>query len=175
MSSQWSRLVLGWGSCLHIAGWGGLNGNGPHKLIYLNVWSPIGETIWEELWDAVLLEEVYNWAWGLKRPGQAQIFSFSGSHLPIGISAFSYCSWAMPAYCRTPCHANHGLCLWNAFFYKMHWSWCFFTAMQQKLRHLDYKRAPPELANILCVLFGSRLHPFTWVANSLATEFSANP
>jgi hypothetical protein len=27
--------------------WGGLNENGLHRVIYLNVWSPVGRTVWE--------------------------------------------------------------------------------------------------------------------------------
>ena len=36
----------------------GLNGNGPHKLIYMNAWSPVGGTIWVGLGGVALLEEV---------------------------------------------------------------------------------------------------------------------
>lgn len=32
-----------------IEGRGGLNKNGPHRLVYLNIWSPVGEAVWERL------------------------------------------------------------------------------------------------------------------------------
>jgi hypothetical protein len=35
----------------------GLNENGPDKLVYLNTWSPVGRTVWEELGGMSLLEE----------------------------------------------------------------------------------------------------------------------
>lgn len=40
-------------SCL-----GSLNKNGPRRLIYLNTWSSVGETVWEGLGGMVLLEGV---------------------------------------------------------------------------------------------------------------------
>jgi hypothetical protein len=40
---------------------GGFNKNGPHKLMYLNGWSPVGGTIWEGLGGVASLEEL-GWA-----------------------------------------------------------------------------------------------------------------
>lgn len=39
---------------------GGLNKNGPHRLIYLNTWSEVGGTVGKELGGLVLLEKVYH-------------------------------------------------------------------------------------------------------------------
>lgn len=37
---------------------GALNEYGPHRLIYLSTWSPVGETICEGLGGVALMEEV---------------------------------------------------------------------------------------------------------------------
>lgn len=39
----------------------GLSENGPHRLIGLNIWSLVDETIWDRLGDVALLEEAYHW------------------------------------------------------------------------------------------------------------------
>jgi hypothetical protein len=44
---------------------GGLNGNGPYRLIYLNTWSLIGETVWEGKGGVALLGEVCHWRYGV--------------------------------------------------------------------------------------------------------------
>lgn len=44
----------------------GFNENGPHRLMYLKTWLPVGETVWEGLGGLALLEEVYHKAWTLK-------------------------------------------------------------------------------------------------------------
>ena len=38
-----------------------MNENGPHTLIYLNVWSSVGGTVWKELGGVALLEKVGHW------------------------------------------------------------------------------------------------------------------
>ena len=45
---------------------GGLNENSPHRLIYLNTWSPVGRTVLEGLESMALLEEVCHWGWALR-------------------------------------------------------------------------------------------------------------
>lgn len=48
---------------------GGFNKNAPYSLIYLNIWSPLSDTIWEgfgELRVVALLEEVCLWGWTLR-------------------------------------------------------------------------------------------------------------
>lgn len=37
----------------------GLSEKGPHRLILLNNWSLVGETVWEGLSDVALLEKKY--------------------------------------------------------------------------------------------------------------------
>jgi hypothetical protein len=32
----------------------------------LNIWYPVIATVWEGLWDVVLLEEVCHWVWAVK-------------------------------------------------------------------------------------------------------------
>lgn len=44
----------------------GLNMNGPHRLIWLNIWSLIGRPVWEEFGGTALLEEACYWGWALK-------------------------------------------------------------------------------------------------------------
>lgn len=44
----------------------GLHKSGSHKLICLNMWSVVGETVWEELGGVVLLKLVCYWKWALK-------------------------------------------------------------------------------------------------------------
>ena len=39
----------------------GLNENDPHRLIYLNAWSPVGGTIWKGLGGVALLEKMCQW------------------------------------------------------------------------------------------------------------------
>ena len=45
---------------------GGLNDNGPYRLICLNAWFPVGGTILEGLGGVVLLEEVCHRGWALR-------------------------------------------------------------------------------------------------------------
>jgi hypothetical protein len=52
--------------------WGSLNNNNPHRLIYLNTWSPVAQTVWEGLGDIALLKEVYH---GAVRFPEAQAIS----------------------------------------------------------------------------------------------------
>jgi hypothetical protein len=44
---------------------GGLNENGPHRLMHLNALSIVGETVWEGL-EGVALLEVCHWGWALR-------------------------------------------------------------------------------------------------------------
>ena len=41
--------------------YGGLNENGPCRIICLNIWSSVGGTVWEEVVGVFLLEEVCHW------------------------------------------------------------------------------------------------------------------
>lgn len=45
---------------------GGLNKNGPNKLIGLNVWSPVGGIVWEGLGGVALLKEFCHWEQALR-------------------------------------------------------------------------------------------------------------
>ena len=47
------RVIIKGGRC------GGLNENGPHRLMNLNTRSTLGETVWEGLGSMALLEEVW--------------------------------------------------------------------------------------------------------------------
>ena len=42
-----------------------MNKNGSHRLIYLNVLTPVGGTVWEGLVGVALLKEVCHWEWDL--------------------------------------------------------------------------------------------------------------
>lgn len=44
-----------------LVGPGGLNENGPYRLIYLNVWFLVSGTVWEGLGGVTLLEVVCHW------------------------------------------------------------------------------------------------------------------
>lgn len=55
------QILRSWASRLKSHGWlWCLSENGPYKLIYLNAWSPVGETIWEGLGSVTLLDDVYH-------------------------------------------------------------------------------------------------------------------
>lgn len=41
---------------------GGLQGNAPHRLMHLNIWSPFGGNVWGCLEGVALLEEECHWA-----------------------------------------------------------------------------------------------------------------
>lgn len=43
---------------------GGLNAKDPHRLIFLNIWSPTGGPIWEGLGGMALSKEVWHWGRG---------------------------------------------------------------------------------------------------------------
>ena len=47
-------------------GYGGLNENGPHRLIYLKVEPLVNKFVWEGLGGVVLLEKVCHWGWVLR-------------------------------------------------------------------------------------------------------------
>lgn len=44
----------------------GLSENGPHCHLYLNIWSPVGETVWKEFRGVSLLEDVHHWRQALR-------------------------------------------------------------------------------------------------------------
>lgn len=137
----------------------------PDRVTYLNVWSPVNGTIWEQLRSLSLLEEVCHWRQGLRFQKTPTIPSLS---LPCGcghVSRYKFlapapapclpaclltCSLTAPAPCLPAClpacsralwHDAHRLTLrnlnpkWNTFVFKLPWSRCFITARENQLRH----------------------------------------
>lgn len=56
----------------------GLIENGPHSLMYMNTWSAVPGTVWEELGSRALLEEVWpsGGPWHFKSPSYPQLVFF---------------------------------------------------------------------------------------------------
>lgn len=90
-----------------------LSENGPCCLIYLNVWAPVCEPLWESLgvmvammkwvWPCWKRHATVGGLWGLKTPGKAQSLS---PCLQLMDQMLSYCSSNMPAYLCTHTHSE---------------------------------------------------------------------
>lgn len=77
----------------------GVNENGLQSIIYLNVWSTVGRTLWEGLVVALLKEVSHcKYTWRIQNPVTVPV-SILSSSLP---HALSYYSDSMPA-CLLPC------------------------------------------------------------------------
>ena len=82
-----------------------LNENGSHRLIYLNVWSPVGGPVWEGLGGVALLKEVCHWG---------QTLSFPSWSLNLSPSRSALWSWVnMRALSRSFTSPSWSLTLWN--------------------------------------------------------------
>jgi hypothetical protein len=64
---------------------GGLNENGLHRLIFLNIWSPVSGTVWECLGGLTLLVDVCHWQQDLRFQKARGISCASLSSLCSGI------------------------------------------------------------------------------------------
>lgn len=81
----------------------GLNENEFHGLICLNTLSPAGETVWEELEDVALLEELCHWRWTLRFKEIHATLNYPLCLLFVGQDMSSQFPYAMPLL------SNHGL------------------------------------------------------------------
>lgn len=99
--------------CLLHAMCAGLNENDPCRLICLDAWSPVSETIWEGLGVVALLEYIYHWGWALsfQNPDQAQCFPPSACCLQIRMLKLS--ATASMSCLTASCLNNHGLSIYN--------------------------------------------------------------
>lgn len=88
-----------------------LNENGPRRLIYLNIWSPVVGTIWGGLGSVAILEEEVchsDWDSDVSKTHCSQL----GLSLPCVCGsdvALSYCSNAIPACCHVLYCDSHRL------------------------------------------------------------------
>lgn len=89
---------------------GVLNENSPHRLIYLDVWSSFGGTVWAGLGSEALLEEVGHWG------GLCGVQNVSFQIAPSASRLWLRCKLTatavvahLSAYCCSPVHDGHGL------------------------------------------------------------------
>lgn len=154
---------------------GSLNENDLYRLLCLENWSPVGETIWKGLGGLALLEKVYHW-------GERALRSQNPPPFPVG----SLCLWII---CKLSAIAPHHTCLWlppphtmmdmtshslevwgpklNAVFYKLAWPWCFVISIERKLRHAIDSHTKPSF------LHGCFRSYYT--ASTSPTELSPQP
>lgn len=134
-----------------------VNKNGPHRLMYLNVWFPVGGNCLRKIRRRFLLGGGMP-LWVSSEVSKAHTFpktpypspspftspSPSPSPFPIpflSLSLLSCCTSALPsALCHASLHGCHEL--WpsettipksNAFFYQLPWPWCPFAAIEESL------------------------------------------
>lgn len=53
-------------ACILMGNYGSFNENGPHWLVYLNTWFPVGGTVWLGLEGVTFLEEMCHWGQALR-------------------------------------------------------------------------------------------------------------
>lgn len=113
--------------------------NGPHGLICLNVWSPLGDSWVGGLSGVALEEKVYCWGWALRfQKSMPSPVSLSASYLGIKVRfQLSYRALIPLPWTLTLWNSTTRL---NTSFYKLPWPWCLTTAVERQLRHHEAGR-----------------------------------
>lgn len=132
LNTKVTKNLWGWVYGVRPDSWfGGLNKNGLHRFIFLNIWSPVGGTVQEGMEGVTLLDEVCHWG-GFYSPFPCpSLLAFSALWLWIKLEVLSYACLPAAMQTVTGCHLLK-LTPLNLFFFNLLWSWLPFTTIKKK-------------------------------------------